>query len=69
MRALTAEGRLSAYVLASMPFAIALYMFAVNPKYISLLFTKQVGLVMLGVGGVLMVLGILWMRKIVDIDV
>ena len=44
-------------------------MFAVNPEYISLLFTKQVGLIMLGTGGVLMVLGILWMRKIVDIDV
>jgi Flp pilus assembly protein TadB len=28
-----------------------------------------VGLFMLGVAGVLMVLGILWMRKIVDIDV
>jgi tight adherence protein B len=69
IRVLTAEGRLSAWVLAILPFAIALYMFAVNPKYISLLFTKQVGLVMLGVGGILMVLGILWMRKIVDIDV
>jgi tight adherence protein B len=69
VRVLTAEGRLSAWVLAILPFAIALYMFAVNPKYISLLFTKQIGLVMLGVGGILMVLGILWMRKIVDIDV
>jgi tight adherence protein B len=69
VRVLTAEGRLSAWVLAILPFAIALYMFAVNPKYISLLFTKQIGLFMLGVGGVLMVLGILWMRKIVDIDV
>jgi tight adherence protein B len=69
VRVLTAEGRLSAWVLAILPFAIALYMFAVNPKYISLLFTKQIGLVMLGVGGILMVLGILWMRKIVNIDV
>ena len=69
IRVLTAEGRLSAWVLSILPFAIALYMFAVNPKYISLLFTKQIGLFMLGVGGVLMVLGILWMRKIVDIDV
>ena len=46
-----------------------IYMFAVNPDYISLLFTTQIGLFMLGVAGVLMVLGILWMRKIVDIDV
>ena len=69
IKVLTAEGRLSAWVLAILPFAIALYMFAVNPEYISLLFTKQVGLIMLGTGGVLLVLGILWMRKIVDIDV
>jgi tight adherence protein B len=69
IRVLTAEGRLSAWVLAILPFAIAVYMFAVNPDYISTLFTTQIGLFMLGVAGVLMVLGILWMRKIVDIDV
>jgi tight adherence protein B len=69
IKVLTAEGRLSAWVLAILPFAIAIYMFAVNPDYISLLFTTQMGLFMLGVAGVLMVLGILWMRKIVDIDV
>jgi tight adherence protein B len=69
IKVLTAEGRLSAWVLALLPFALALYMFAVNPEYIMLLFTSQIGLIMLGVGGVLLVLGILWMRKIVDIDV
>jgi tight adherence protein B len=69
IKVLTAEGRLSAWVLAILPFAIALYMFAVNPGYISMLFTTQLGLFMLGVAGVMMVLGILWMRKIVDIDV
>ena len=69
IKVLTAEGRLSAWVLTLLPFALALYMFAVNPAYISLLFSTQVGLIMLGVGGVLLVLGILWMRKIVDIDV
>ena len=37
IQVLTAEGRLSAWVLALLPFAIALYMFAVNPEYISLL--------------------------------
>lgn len=69
IRVLTAEGRLSAWVLALLPFAIAIYMFAVNPSYISLLLTTRMGLFMLGGAGVLMVLGVLWMRKIVDIDV
>jgi tight adherence protein B len=66
---LTAEGRMSGWVLALLPFAIGLYMFAVNQDYILLLFTTQIGLFMLGTAVVLLVLGILWMRKIVNIDV
>jgi tight adherence protein B len=69
VRVLTSEGRLSAWVLASMPFGIALYMFTVNREYIMLLFTTKTGLFMLGGAGLLLVAGILWMRKIVDIDV
>ena len=44
-------------------------MFAVNPDYIGLLFTTRIGLFMSGTAVILLVLGILWMRKIVDIDV
>ena len=70
IKVLTAEGRLSAWVLALLPFAIALYMFAVNPTYIGLLFTTQrrahhVGRRRHRCSSS----GILWMRKIVDIDV
>ena len=66
---LTAEGRLSAWVLGALPFAIALYMYAVNPSYIGMLFDSTYGIIMIIVALVLMVAGILWMRKIVDIDV
>ena len=69
IRVLTSEGRLSAWVLAILPFAIALYMFAVNPDYIGLLFTDRIGLFMLAGAGILLGLGIYWMKKIVDIDV
>ena len=69
IKVLTAEGRLSAWVLALLPIAIGLYMAAVNPSYIGLLVTTTIGLVMLGTAIVLMFLGILWMRKIVNIDV
>jgi tight adherence protein B len=69
VKVLTAEGRLSAWVLALLPIAIGLYMAAVNPSYIGLLVTTTVGLVMLGTAIALMILGILWMRKIVNIDV
>jgi tight adherence protein B len=69
IRVLTSEGRLSAWVLGIMPFGIGLYMFAVNREYIMLLFSTKVGWVMLGGAAFLLVAGILWMRKIVDIDV
>jgi tight adherence protein B len=69
IRVLTSEGRLSAWVLALMPFAIGLYMFGTNPKYIGLLFSTKVGIVMVIGAGIMLLLGVLWMRKIVDIDV
>jgi tight adherence protein B len=69
IKVLTAEGRLSAWVLAALPIGIGIYMFAVNPDYIGLLFTTRIGLFMSGTAVILLVLGILWMRKIVDIDV
>ena len=69
VQVLTTEGRLSAWVLAVLPFVIALYMFAVNREYIMLLFTTTIGWIMtIGALG-LLGLGILWMRKIVKIDV
>lgn len=69
VRVLTSEGRLSAVVLAILPVAIGLYMFITNPDYIGLLFSTKIGLIMLGGAGVFMIVGILWMRKIVNIDV
>jgi tight adherence protein B len=69
IKVLTAEGRLSAWVLGLLPFAIALYMYAVNPSYIGVLFESVYGIIMIIVALVLLALGIFWMKKIVDIDV
>jgi tight adherence protein B len=69
VKALSAEGRLSMYLLCGLPFVVAIYMMLVNPEYLSLLWSTRMGLVMLAVGGSLMGLGILWMRKVVRIDV
>ena len=41
IKVLTAEGRLSAWVLGLLPFGIALYMYAVNPDYIGLVFGNR----------------------------
>ncbi|MEX0832520.1 MAG: type II secretion system F family protein [Actinomycetota bacterium] len=66
---LTTEGKISALILTVLPIAIFAYISIVNPDYIGLLFKRTIGIVMLATGGSLLVLGVLWMRKIVKIDV
>ena len=64
VNALTAEGKMSAYILFALPFAIGGMMAVVNPTYLSELF-RGVGLVLLGLGVVLMTSGGFWLRKII----
>lgn len=67
--ALSAEGRLSAVILTALPFALGIYMITVNPGYLETLFTTGVGQLMLAGAAVMMVIGIVWMRNLVEIDV
>ena len=69
IRALTAEGRISAYVLGALPFAMGGFLFASNPEYIGTLFESTIGIVAIIAGLVLMAGGGLWLRKIVNIEV
>lgn len=67
--AATAEGRLSAAVLIAMPFAIALIINVINPGYIRPLFTTPMGLAMTLMAGLLMGVGAMVIRRMVEIDV
>ncbi|MHA7285399.1 type II secretion system F family protein [Arthrobacter sp. MDT3-44] len=67
IKALAAEGKLSAYILAALPFCIALILRVLNPGYIDKLFTEPLGWVMLGAAAVMMTIGGLWLRKIIDL--
>lgn len=69
IQVLTAEGRLSVAILAGLPVGVALYLSWVNPDYLSLLFNNGLGLLMTGVSVLMLGLGIVWMRKVVKIDV
>jgi tight adherence protein B len=69
VKVLSAEGRLSMWILSGMPFLVGLYVWKVNPGYMGLLFSTRVGLVFLVTGVALMAVGIFWARKVVDIDV
>jgi tight adherence protein B len=68
VRALTAEGRLSAYILGVMPLALGVLIFTVNRGYILELFHSLPGKAMLVGGLVLQVVGFIWMYRIVKID-
>ncbi len=69
VKALSAEGRLSAYILIALPIGVLLFSMWSNYDYVSLLWTTLPGLVMTVMGILAMLVGILWMRKTVAIEV
>jgi tight adherence protein B len=69
IKALTAEGRISAFVLGALPFAMAGFLWVSNRDYLMPLLQETFGRIAIGVGIVLMIGGIIWLRKIIDIDV
>lgn len=69
VKALSAEGRLSAYILIALPIGLFFYMVGVSYDYVSLLWTTTPGILM-SVGAILMlIVGIFWMRRVVQIEV
>ncbi len=69
IKTLSAEGRLSAVIIAALPPLFLLYLLLVRPEYVTLLFSTTLGIAMLVVAVVLQLLGVLWMRKIVNFEV
>jgi tight adherence protein B len=69
VQALTAEGKVSAVVLGLLPLGLGLVMFVINPDYMGLLFSDLLGRIMLGLGILGMLVGFLWMKKIITIEI
>ncbi len=69
LRVYTAQGRFSGYVLALLPIATGAAIYSLNPPYIRLLFTDPVGKLMLLSAVIFQIIGFLWIRKIVDIEI
>jgi tight adherence protein B len=67
--ALTAEGRMSAYILIALPVGLGAVMFVMNKEYTSKLLDTTFGNIMLGAAVVSGVVGYLWMRKIINIRI
>lgn len=69
VRVLSAEGRLSAWILSLLPFVLAAVIDLMNPKFLRVLWTDPVGHKLIGAALFMMFLGILVMRKIIRIRV
>ena len=69
VRALTAQARTSAYVLISLPFVVGLGLTAIDYSYMAPLYQTGAGRFMLALALVLLILGIVTMRRVVQIRV
>jgi len=76
IRTLTAQQRLSGYVVGFLPIGLAGFLFVAAPNFMAPMFQNPpealglpLGVVILAVGGFMMFLGFLFIRKIVDIEV
>jgi tight adherence protein B len=67
VKALSAEGKLSAAVLMALPFGIVAFLAATNPAYLSGFTEGLPGYVMTAAVVVLLVIGALWLKKTVTI--
>ncbi|WP_439936382.1 type II secretion system F family protein [Nocardia sp. N13] len=69
VKALSAEGRLSGYILTGLPPLIGVYMTFANPEYIRLLYTTLPGFILLGLAAALLAMGSFAMAKLAKVEV
>jgi tight adherence protein B len=66
---LTAEGRMSSYILGALPILTGLFIGFTNPPYIMLLFTTPMGNKIFGFAVVIWLFGFLWMRRMSKVTI
>jgi tight adherence protein B len=69
VKTLSAEGRLSVWILGGLPPGFLLYLLIANPSYVSPMFHNPLGYVMLTVMAILLTGGIFWMKRLVRVEV
>ncbi len=69
LRVYTAQGRLSGYVLAVMPFIVGTGLWILDPDYMGALLFTYLGRLMLGIAFTMWIFGFFWIRKIVNIEI
>jgi len=69
IRVLTAQQMISGYILTALPVALGLILYLINRTYMGRMFRDPCGLIMLGVAAVMIFIGFMAIRKIVNIEV
>jgi tight adherence protein B len=69
VKTLSAEGRLSGWILALIPFALTAMLMLTSPTYLPMLLEDPVGRQMIMGGFIAGIVGIFWIRRIIRIDV
>jgi tight adherence protein B len=69
VKAKTAEGRFTGYILVAFPMVMFLLSNAINPQYAGVMIRTPIGLTLLGVAGGMMMFGLLAIRKITTVRV
>jgi tight adherence protein B len=65
----TAQGRLTGWILSALPIVLGIALYFINPKMMSVLWTKPIGIKLLYAAGGMMIVGSMIIRKIVNMDV
>lgn len=69
IRAMTGQSRISGYMVALVPIALAVFIYLINPDFMGLLFTHVCGYIMIAAAVIGIAAGFAVIGKIVDIDV
>jgi Flp pilus assembly protein TadB len=67
--ALSAEGRLSAYILIALPLVVATWLFISSATYMRPLYTTTMGELMLALAVILLLVGTFWMRRVIKVEI
>jgi tight adherence protein B len=69
VRVLSAEGRMSAWILGLLPFAVGAMLVLVNRAYVMVLWTDPQGVKLIQIALVMIVIGVIWLRKVIRIRI
>ncbi len=69
IRTLSAEGRISAYVLVALPLGIFGFLLLSRRDYVKIFWTESIGMIMLAVFVILVTAGWFWIRSVVEVKV